>query len=869
MTTYATNNPRGSMDPKDLFDNAQNLDFAVNDITKAIWKDRFGRDRKTYWGMEQEFSAQLLSQKQTGEAQLQNQKEELDAQVLSQEQRFSYFIMNSGYKFVGEYTDGPLTITEYNQLIRYQNEFYKLTAATTLPFTTTGNDATSWANDSLHFVSVGDAALRQNLSAPGGAEVVGYSSGDPSYFSFRKVADYLKQSLWFDDFKGTTDDEKWNSLAAYVSTAVVTSVCVMFSARKHIFSSNPATLTKPFELHGLGAKNTVLQFNDCDGVRGDLSGYAKYCQSKIAHMSVVANSINSHTGVYFKGFQTFSPHDSSLVLEGISIYGIRELDNTTPIASEWAIGLHLDNADEISISDLYIAGSQSNIKYATRTTSKGIFADTVTGLRISTSSISMCREGIEVINQSEGLIFDGLSIVAVDTGILLRDLINPSNNHIITNTHISAYTKGIEIRKLSDVSIHAIAVFMSNLFILERGGDAGKPMYTAIEAYVSRSALDSITIQSNSTNSPDRIGIVLPNQDITISNISAKNVGTLLYIDHVSTGYVYYSNLRTSGDLTAEIGGSPQFAVGAGLGSKSNSDQYTVRGGTFRTTDLQGRSQYENSGPRHLFGGGRQNSTVYLDFRTFPDGTAGYDGRIHFTGGDATTNGKADMTIQAGSVSVDGNISPRVPNSVSCGTAVKPWSGGYTQAAFTVTSDERYKTRPLLLARGSLEFEVTSDQRLMQMPYSDNILDAWGEVDFVQFQYIDRIEVKGDDGARWHVGVIAQRAQEAFIRHGLDPHRFAFFCYDPEKTFPAVYETVPATYEVVPAEYDENGFEIKPEEHRIVEPEHQKLISEEYTVGEKYGIRYEEALVIEAAFQRRNYVRLLKRIEALEGAIHG
>ncbi|MCG5088133.1 tail fiber domain-containing protein [Escherichia coli] len=162
----------------------------------------------------------------------------------------------------------------------------------------------------------------------------------------------------------------------------------------------------------------------------------------------------------------------------------------------------------------------------------------------------------------------------------------------------------------------------------------------------------------------------------------------------------------------------------------------------------------------------------------------------------------------------------------------------------------------------------------MQEPYADDILDAWGEIDFVKFQYIDRIEAKGDDGARWHVGIIAQRAQEAFIRHGLDPHRFAFFCYDPEQTFPAVYETVPAKYEIIPAIYDENGDEVTPEEIRIVEPEHQKLISEEYTVGEKYGIRYEEALVIEAAYQRRNYERLLAkqddmaaRLEKLEGLL--
>ncbi|EPZ0318085.1 glycosyl hydrolase family 28-related protein [Kluyvera cryocrescens] len=147
MTTYATNKPVGSMDPKDLFDNAQNLDDALNNITKAIWTDRLGRSRRSYWGMEQAFSAQLLSQ----------------------QQRFDNFIESSGYKVIGEYTAGPLTVTDYNQLIRYQDEFWKLTGATDIPFTTTGNNAASWTNDSMHFVSVGDAALRQQVSDPAGA----------------------------------------------------------------------------------------------------------------------------------------------------------------------------------------------------------------------------------------------------------------------------------------------------------------------------------------------------------------------------------------------------------------------------------------------------------------------------------------------------------------------------------------------------------------------------------------------------------------------------------------------------------------------------------------------------------------------------
>ncbi|MDQ5185153.1 hypothetical protein RCE24_29670, partial [Klebsiella variicola subsp. variicola] len=42
----------------------------------------------------------------------------------------------------------------------------KLTAATDIPFTASGKTDETWtATDSAHFVSVGDAALRQNLGS--------------------------------------------------------------------------------------------------------------------------------------------------------------------------------------------------------------------------------------------------------------------------------------------------------------------------------------------------------------------------------------------------------------------------------------------------------------------------------------------------------------------------------------------------------------------------------------------------------------------------------------------------------------------------------------------------------------------------------
>ncbi|WP_052159442.1 pyocin knob domain-containing protein [Alcaligenes faecalis] len=52
MTTYKTGNPLGSVSPKDLLDNSENLDRAVNGAALG-WKDRFDVDRLSWSGIEE------------------------------------------------------------------------------------------------------------------------------------------------------------------------------------------------------------------------------------------------------------------------------------------------------------------------------------------------------------------------------------------------------------------------------------------------------------------------------------------------------------------------------------------------------------------------------------------------------------------------------------------------------------------------------------------------------------------------------------------------------------------------------------------------------------------------------------------------
>ena len=81
------------------------------------------------------------------------------------ENRFQQFLGDSGYVFLGDYEDGPFQFSARNQYIRYNNQYYRLNAATDVGFITSGTTAASFANDVTHFVLMDGDTLRQNLGS--------------------------------------------------------------------------------------------------------------------------------------------------------------------------------------------------------------------------------------------------------------------------------------------------------------------------------------------------------------------------------------------------------------------------------------------------------------------------------------------------------------------------------------------------------------------------------------------------------------------------------------------------------------------------------------------------------------------------------
>lgn len=186
-------------------------------------------------------------------------------------------------------------------------------------------------------------------------------------------------------------------------------------------------------------------------------------------------------------------------------------------------------------------------------------------------------------------------------------------------------------------------------------------------------------------------------------------------------------------------------------------------------------------------------------------------------------NGKNRLNINSGTGAVYGEAD----NAQDLGRAANRWQTVYAGTATINTSDARCK-----------ENIAAPDDALMR---------AWGKVNFRVFQFRDAVEKKGGD-ARIHVGVIAQEVKAAFEAEGLDASRYGLFCHD---TWEDEYEDVTVVDQ--PEVTDDDGNITTPEVSHV----EKRLVT---AAGDRYGIRYEEALALECAYQRWRLAQIEARL---------
>jgi len=137
--------------------------------------------------------------------------------------------------------------------------------------------------------------------------------------------------------------------------------------------------------------------------------------------------------------------------------------------------------------------------------------------------------------------------------------------------------------------------------------------------------------------------------------------------------------------------------------------------------------------------------------------------------------------------------------------------------------------------------QITSDQRLKQQitEIDDKLLDAWEDVNLVQFKYNESVDTKGEL-ARLHTGYVVQQIDSACKSHNVDISQYGLFCHE---------------------EYPEETEEVEVEQADGTKTKEKKVIRE---ASEHYSLRYTEVYAIECMYLRRCIARLTARIEELE-----
>ncbi|MBW6028367.1 hypothetical protein [Klebsiella pneumoniae] len=418
MSTYKTGNPLGSAAVKDLFDNAENLDFALNSLTALIWTDRLGKTRRSFFGMESAFVTQLTSQ----------------------ESRFNSFIQSSGYQIVGDYTAGPLTLTEYNQLIRYNNELYKLTAATDIPFTTAGNTDETWTStDAAHFVSVGDAALRQNL---GSSELPGATLVALPYGTVASAIQFFTPEMWGCVGDGETDD--YANFQAMLD-AVPSGATIHLDGRKTYYNAFPTsglngswTISKPMTIHCNGAKITRRVADTSDG-QSSLFFIHNASNVKLLNVNIDGNN---PLGYPYKGdgTQNTSGKQTSLcqaIDYGIYILGSSDIEITGKI-QKCALNIWAKSSSRFRVNGTLDYGGQVVPNVTSSDLAYGA------GIKVSDSS----DYDINVTGEGNANATVELEPNANNGHVVCRSVNNLSSGLTITNSNnieFEAYTYGASI----------------------------------------------------------------------------------------------------------------------------------------------------------------------------------------------------------------------------------------------------------------------------------------------------------------------------------------------------------------------------------------------------------------------------------------
>lgn len=213
--------------------------------------------------------------------------------------------------------------------------------------------------------------------------------------------------------------------------------------------------------------------------------------------------------------------------------------------------------------------------------------------------------------------------------------------------------------------------------------------------------------------------------------------------------------------------------------------------------------------------------------------TAGCDGATDAGAFTITTKPTGGALTARMSFLSTGPVVPGADNVQTFGSASLRWSEIFAGNGVINTSDAREKTIRGPLTEAELAFAIE--------------LASLGTF----YQWNAAIAAKGD-AARWHFGPTVQAVIEAAIRHGLDPFRYGFICYD-------TWDEQPEVWHEWPDLFDEDG--------NLVREAGRELAQEYRPAGDRYSLRHTQLLLFIHAGAAQERAAMRERISRLEALI--
>ena len=298
--------------------------------------------------------------------------------------------------------------------------------------------------------------------------------------------------------------------------------------------------------------------------------------------------------------------------------------------------------------------------------------------------------------------------------------------------------------------------------------------------------------------------------------IPGDTTGSIIYMNYGElfvTGSHVAQNVGGNIVLTANTGNAMIVGDTAGVVTGVMSKLIRAKSGTLNVGGMNSGATVAGIQGKGILGIGAAIEGAFW----FNDSSGGRLGYI--TNNNIVLDASAAYTINTGYGGVSFcrasniGIDPINDNTLSLGSPSLRWSTVYAGTGTINTSDENSK------------------EQIEEIPQS--WLDAWGDVEYCRFKFKDAVSAKGG-GARWHVGAIAQRVKGAFEKRGLDPFEIGVLCYD---KWDDIFDNRQVFNESGAPIIDEMGHPVM--ETVLIKP-----------AGEIYGIRYEEAMVLECAYLR-------------------